>query len=203
MPFSTGERRLLSAPHRVIWAGFETTTARLQQAGWELSARQDFTGFQVGLAMRHQDFQCIAYTNVVDAHRLMMHDPRMMDDGRDWFLTFKVMRMADLNAHRIEFTYGCNPFEDYYPIDAKPHLVCKQIERLEDCVVFGAPMVETKELIVDEAEVSSILAKLVEAQKPEQERIRDRNRLRASREGMLMEAQPQRKFHAQILSIAA
>lgn len=196
---SGAERRLLSAPHRVRFAGFVATTPQLQQEGWELSAEHDYVGMGIRLAMRHQDYQLVAITNAVSMVHLMQE--RFIPSSGDPALTFHVVRIGSLGKMQVQ--YHTNPYSEFRAIDAKPQIQMVRIDKLEDLVVFAAPLVETQELIVDEGEVSAILAKLAEAQRPEQERIRARNRLRESREGMMLDAEPRRKFHAQILSIAA
>jgi len=210
--------RILSKPHRVHWAGFTTTTARLQQAGWSLSAEQDFQNDGIRLALRNEDAQLYGITDRISFYRLAVDDyersmaryrePRYSRDfgsplasSDDGLLDFHVVRMASqIMVHHLERT---NPLELFNSIDAATQITREKISRLEDLVPFAAPLVQTKELIVDESEVSAILAKLIDAQKPEQERIRDRQRLRESREGLELGADPRRRFHAQILSIAA
>jgi|SRR6185437_1258469 len=191
--------RLVSQPHRVIWAGWETTTPRLQQAGWEIAAEQDFTRYGVRLVFRHQQMQCTAITDSVDFyHQAMMNYRDRFDPSADPRLTFHVVRMAQ-HLH-IGFVEEAPKFR---LVDAQMQMVAHQVRDIEDLGIFATPLVRTQELIVDESEVSAILAKLVEAQKPEQERIRDRKRLRERREGLELGAEPQMKFHAQLLSIAA
>jgi len=192
--------RLVSQPHRVIWAGWETTTPRLQQAGWEIAAEQDFTQYGVRLVFRHQQMQCTAITNSVDFYRqAMMNHPGGYDASTDPRLTFHVVRMA----HHLQIGFVDDHAPAFRLVDAQMQMVAHQVRDIEDLGIFATPLVRTQELIVDESEVSAILAKLVEAQKPEQERIRDRKRLRERREGLELGAEPQMKFHAQLLSIAA
>jgi hypothetical protein len=194
--------RMLSHPHHVIWAGWETTTPRLQQAGWEIAAEQDFNYDGCRLVMRHQGMQCVAITNSVTFYKQAMLMDRYRGDLRaDPRLTFHVVRMSWRGGLAIEA--DPNHMPKFSLIDAYPQMSMREIKNIEDMGIFATPLVRTQELIVDESEVSAILAKLVEAQKPEQERIRDRKRLRESREGLMLDADPQMKFHAQILSIAA
>lgn len=176
--------------------------------GWEISAETDMYDMGVRLAMRHQDYQMIAITNSVSAmHLHHMHDNRRYwENWEDGQLHFDVVRMSTMRG-MVEY-YHDNPYRGFRPIDAKPQFVemetlVKHVASLNDLIVFAPCMAETKEIIVDEAEVSSILAQLIEAQKPEQERIRERKRLAESREGLRLGAEPRRQFHAQILSIAA
>ena len=52
-PVRSSDPGILIRPHTVLWAGWETTTWRLQQAGWELISQQDFARGRIQLAMRH------------------------------------------------------------------------------------------------------------------------------------------------------
>jgi hypothetical protein len=124
---------------------------------------------------------------------------RDLSNPRGHLLHFNVVRMA----HGIQIAYHEDHPPAFMPIDAQMQFTRKIVQNVEDMGIFATPLVRTEELIIDESEVSAILARLVEAQKPEQERIRDRKRLRESREGLMLGAEPQMKFHAQILSIAA
>jgi len=196
--------RLLSQPHRVFWAGWETRTTTLQQAGWEIAAEQDFVKWGVRLVMRHQQMQTVAITDSQDFHRVaMLNDPGRRwaaEDPRSYLLEFNVVRIAHDMAFQIEHL---SYMPDFRLVDAQSQYCHRELRNIEDMGIFATPLVRTEELIVDESEVSAILAKLVQAQKPEQERIRDRQRLRDKREGLSIGHEPQMKFHAQILSIAA
>lgn len=202
MNMSGTDRVLLSLPHLVRWGGFVARTPDLQRMGWELSAEHSPWDGGVRLAMRNQDYQVIAITNSVSAFHLHQHPyfRQMTANPDDCLLKFDVVRMMHTSG-MVRHYDETNPFAGFRPIDAKTQMV--RTSNIEDLIVFAPCMAETQELIVDEAEVSSILAKLIEAQRPEQERIRARKRLRESREGLELGAEPQRKFHAQILSIAA
>lgn len=201
---NTSDRVLLSLPHLVRWGGFVARTPDLQRAGWEISAEHSPWDMGVRLAMRNQDDQLIALTNTVSAYHLHHLAERRFipKDADDYLLKFDVVRMVTMRA-MVEYLHE-SPYAGFRAIDAKTQYVERStIANINDLIVFAPCMAETQEIIVDENEVSAILAKLVEAQKPEQERIRDRQRLRESREGLELGAEPRRKFHAQILSIAA
>jgi hypothetical protein len=85
-------------------------------------------------------------------------------------------------------------------IDAEPQYVEQIVERIDDLKIFTTPLIRTEELIVEPSTVAAMLEKIREMQVPEQERIRQRERLREAREAM--EA-PRQTFHAQIISIDA
>lgn len=205
--------RLVSHPHFVEWCGFETTTAKLQQAGWEIAAEQDWASMGIRLMLRHEGHQMQAITAAVDFYRhAMMLDPRaeyrMMPDPHDpdrGRLRFRVIRMARV----LQFGFhGDEDVVEHFAetwklVDAEPQIATHKVVSMNDLNIFATPLTRTEELIVDPADVGAILEKIKAAQRPEQERIRARQRLRESREGMMIDAQPQMNFHAQILSIAA
>lgn len=209
MSFNTGqqsERMFLSAPHRVRFAGFVATTPQLQQMGWQLSAEQDFMRDAIRLALRHEDLQLVAITTAISFYQMAMRNhpsPSHRIISQENHLTFDIVRMGPMNSTYVEWRNSDLRPGVFSPIDAKTQFIDSRISKFEDLVIFAPALVETQEIIVDENEVSSILAKLVEAQRPEQERIRARQRLRESREGLELGAEPRRNFHAQILSIAA
>ncbi len=201
------DRVLISKPHRVLWCGFTTTTARMQQAGWKISSWQDHMGDAIRLAFRHDEFQQSAITNSVSYWRLseQLHSQymRMTEDGDPYLLTFEIVRMAH------EVSVRCYDDDDNRPIwkavDAAPQFMStSKIVRLEDFAVFAeAPLTRTQELIVDPNDVQELMSRIIDLQKPEQDRLRAKARLRESREGLELEAGPKQTFHAQILSIAA
>jgi hypothetical protein len=198
---------MVSMPHKVSWCGFETTTPRLQQAGWQIAVQYDPAYMGIRLVMKHEGMQCQAVTNQVDYMRALhsshsLYVRHLGPNGEDSaILHFHVVRMA----HRLGFTVFENVegsfVRSWSAIDAMPQMV-KNVG-LDDMQIFATPLTRTEELIVDPNDVASILEKIRQAQLPEQKAIRARERLRESREGLRVDAEPQMNFHAQILSIAA
>jgi hypothetical protein len=96
-------------------------------------------------------------------------------------------------------------FSNFKAIDAQPQFLsgpAAEIKDIEDFGIWALPMARSEEIIVDPHDVDQLLKMIRDMQLPEQEAIRERNRLRASREGMVMGSEPKQNFHAQILSIA-
>jgi hypothetical protein len=198
---------LISTPHRVFWAGFETTTARMQQAGWKLSAHQDVMQMGVRLAFRHDELDMSAITNMIDYFKLAQLSAARggwaadQDIGR---LKFDIVRMT--SGRMMVETYR-DPHDSgtmWKAIDGKPQFCSRMYQSLEEFAVFAeVPLTRTQELIVDPNDVQELMSRIIDLQKPEQQRIRDKQRLRESREGLELDAGPKQVFHAQILSIAA
>lgn len=183
---------------KVYWAGWQSDTHRLQREGWQLSADQDIRMQAIRIAMKHEGLRCVAVSQ-------MLEDFRYEGYARDYsasempplVIQFFACRLEVVQMPRLE----CMNFS---AIDAAPQFLSKRtIHSYEDLKWFAAPLVETKELIVDPAKIGDILAQIAQAQVPEQEAIRKRAALRANREGMELSASPRREFHAQVLSIAA
>jgi hypothetical protein len=189
------ERRVLSRPVEVWWSGFRATTAQLQQAGWELAAEESIVDRRIRLLMRHQDLKLYAITH---------HEEwNYFSDSRQQAPL--VFRVIGASSQRIEFRVVETLMPNFQRIDAMPQFTEQKIVTTEDLRVFAVPLVRTEEIIVDPERVGEILERIRQAQLPEQQAIRARNKLRASREGETVDAlmQPRQQFHAQVLSIAA
>lgn len=198
-----GDHYIASAPHTVKFAGFLSDTRRLQAMGWQISAEQDYAR-GVRLVLKNEDCDLIAITDSCALYHWQNSIVnRMMPDAS--LLTFNVVRMGQIRNMIVQHSEMENPFASMAPIDAKLQFmpINWRMTALEELVPFAPTMAESRELIVDPDRVGEIMAKLLEAQKPEQEAIRERRRLRESREGLEVGAEPRRQFHAQIISIAA
>lgn len=189
--------RVLSRPAEVRWAGFRSDTYRLQQEGWEIAAEEDVAYGRIRLLLRHQDMRLYALTNHVD---YQYRHPHGIEGGPP--LVFQVvMASPRIEVQRIAEA-GASSFESFHQIDAQPQLVTSEIKSLEDFRIFATPLVRTEEIIVEPQTVSEMLERIREMQAPEQKALREKQRLAARREGMIVDAVPQQRFHAQIISIA-
>jgi hypothetical protein len=187
------DARVLSLPHRIHFCGWQSTLPALQQAGWELSAEQDFQRYGVRIAMRHKDLQMRGITNSIDYNFFAAASMGGFDYARP--LDFEIVYMAsDL---RIVTNDTMSLFR---PIDAMPQFTTTERKSIDDFGIFATPLARTEEIIVEPETVMQLLEKIKAMQSPEQAAIRARNR---SRERRLDEATPRTQFHAQILSIAA
>jgi hypothetical protein len=90
---------------------------------------------------------------------------------------------------------------NFAAIDATPQFVTTTIKTLADFAHFGAPLARTQEIILPEENVPELLEKILKLQDPARiERIRRDVR---NPEGIMIDAIPRQKMHAQILSFAA
>ncbi len=188
------ERRILSRPHPVYWAGFRSDTVALQQAGWEFSASQRYEINEVGLMMRHQATGMHAQTSTVPA---MMYDSMAHHENAPSFrvqwMTDKGMRMRTIDIQ--PWVAGCDP------VDMRPQMI--EVKSIEDMNLFAGCMARTHEVVVDPETVPDLMARILEMQEPgRQEHFRQMvadNR----REDQMMRPSPRQQFHAQIISLVA
>jgi hypothetical protein len=190
------EARILSRPLRVHWAGWETNTLALQQNGWQLNAEQDVWQNQIRLSMRHSGMNLHAMSNRMDFD---FHAAAHSDLQYLRALPFFVMSVMGRDVHIHE--HGSLDWSAMKPIDAAPTLTTHKVSRMEDLVHFAAPMVRTKEIIIPDESVPELLDRILKLQQPARtDRIREQMR---NPEGMIIDAIPKQKFHAQIISLAA
>lgn len=184
---------LLSRPLGIHWAGWETTTYRLQQAGWQLSADQDVYERRIRIAMKHEGMALYGMSRWTEFdYERFAYEPRdypmivMQAMGREVFIQ---------EHGRVELNFQA--------IDAKPCFVAdRKVTRLEDLAHFAAPLVRSREIIIPEENVDELLEKILKLQQPARtDRIREE--MRRGSEGRLITDQPQQKFQAQIISLAA
>lgn len=189
------DRNILSRPYPVYWAGFESTTLRLQQAGWEFSASQRYGMDAVGLMMRHQATGMVGCTNTVPNMLLydMGHMSALPPFAVEWLTDQKVMIH---NYHAPDWLHACEP------VDMKPQMV--EVKDIRDTNLFaGVALTRTKELIVDPNSVPELMDRILELQEPGRQEHFQKMVREAKREGSHMSAPPRQDFHAQIVSIAA
>lgn len=182
--------RLLSRPLKVEWAGWETNTYRLQQAGWKLSAEQDIYQNRMRLAMHHERLSLYAMSRMTE-----FEFDRFAHDYRPEFplIVMQAMGREVFIQEHGSIDWGFNA------IDAKPCMTERKITRIEDLAHFAAPLVRCNEVIIPEDSVPKLMERILELQQPARtDRIKEQMR---SPEGY--DRQPQQKFQAQIISLAA
>jgi hypothetical protein len=184
------ERRFLSEPAEVLWAGFRSDTYRLQQAGWELAAEEDVMYNRIRLLMRHRDMRLYALSDDVE------YQYRRLHDRRERPLAFHVVRAA--HEFREERIVGRGSmFAGFKQIDAQPQFIEREIKSIEDFKIFATPLARTEELIVEPETVAELLDKIRKMQAPEQARLRAKE----ARIAAPIEIHPRTTFHAQIISL--
>lgn len=198
LPFNRAEHRVLSRPHTVVFAGWQSDTYQLQRNGWQIAAREDYYGYEVALLLRHPETGLKMFTQSVKVD-FVHRDPSVP-------LRFVVERAStDMLAVRREFPIDLGSIEDvpFRQIDAKPQYIHDfQPRSIEDFGIFAAQLVRTEEILIEPKSVAECMEYIKKLQAPELAAIRERNRQRdrdrASEEPVLRQT-----FHAQILTIAA
>jgi hypothetical protein len=186
------DARILSRPHRVVFAGFESTTTRLQQAGWELAVEQSFLDMRIRLALR---FEPARLYLMADAQHLDFF--RYASYALDEPLTFHIRQCAShMTVQLMETSFA------FQPIDAVPQFTEAPRKSIEDFGIFAAPLARTEQILIEPQSVAQCLEQIRKLQAPELAAIRERNR-RRNDEGATVQPIPRQTFHAQVLSLAA
>lgn len=194
------DERFLSPPCRVLFAGWETTTTKLQQAGWQLAAEQVMYDHRVRIAMRHAPSGLYMVSESVDYGFAPRYTDRFQSFGTDpWAAPTFVVRHVGSNI-TVQIV---DNLANFSPIDAAPQLVCAEVKGIEKFNLFATPLTRTEEIIVEPETVSELMEKIRALQAPELAAIRQRNRMREGRSEGSRAPIAQQQFHAQILSIAA
>lgn len=192
MSYGTDRPRLLSKPVPVLWLGWETDTYRLQQAGWELSVDQCVEQMAMRMVVRHQQAGFIGQTNNIPMQ--LARDPYYDEAPKH------IWQMSNLGREIRVHSHGgpaINGYLNFQAVDAKPQLSFEEVRSLEDMVPFaGAPIVQSRALILPEASVDDLLAGILE---------RQHDAKMAYFEDLVPKvgelARPPAKFHAQIISL--
>ncbi len=195
--FSDWERRILSKPVPIYWAGFESTTYKLQQAGWEFSAEQDMASMRCRIMLRHQAFRMHGCSNFVDTD---FFAPQHGDHWDRLCFSIQWMTSGDVMVHRI-----ADDFSTFKPVDMQPQILShSEIENIEDMALFaGVPLTRTKEIVVDPATVADMMQEILKMQDPARKEYYEEQVKLAGRPGQRIDGiRPRQDFHAQIVSLA-
>lgn len=179
-----------------MWAGFESDTYRMQQAGWSIAAEQDITRQTMRLAFRHdgQGMRGFSEISKWDYER-NYYEPYRPDLRNDRPI------MVQMMGRNINYSIKGSVDWNYVPIDAAPQIAPKtEITSIDDLVHFAPSLVRTKQIIVPEESVEDLMGRILKLQQPEREAEFQRQ---VQDEGRDIAARPRQKFHGQILSLVA
>lgn len=152
-----------------MWAGWESDTYRLQEAGWQLSAEQDITSLRCRFAFKHPNFRIYGLSNLINYAEF--YDSYSQDKGIFRQLPPLVIQYM---ASRMEIILYEN-FKNFQPIDAQPSIITEEKKNIEDFMIFR-PIGNTKELIVTPQQVPELLDLIIAKQDPKQKEIREKKR---------------------------
>jgi hypothetical protein len=177
----------------VYWGPWRSDTITLQSTGWDLSVSHNRERDELMLAIRHREFKLYGFSDRVPHPRRTMRDPFYGEGAAPTF----VMQRVCVDPHVLpDFTMGVADLSTFEPIDARSRII--EVTSKADIDPLFAPVeTEAPEIIVEPATVQGLLDQIRAMQAPEQAAIRKRN---AQRE---RDAEPARKFHASIVTLAA
>ncbi|SFZ81608.1 hypothetical protein SAMN02983003_0591 [Devosia enhydra] len=188
------ERRILSRPVELHWAGWKSDTMTLQQNGWDISAQQDIRTMQMGIALRaphgvaYGMSAMMSWEFMEDQHRFgMLHRlPAQMRFGKDVMVH---------HQGPVEALWN----QPWGAVDAIPQMVETRRTRLEDFAHFApAPLVRNNPIVIPEESVSDLMDRILKLQQPDRT-ARIQAALR-NPEGYDTRSLPEQRFHAQIIS---
>lgn len=168
---SKHEQRILSRPFPVEWAGWETTTQRLYQHGWQIAGEFNYFDNKYRFMLRHEQLDLMAF---VDWIRI---DPLFA--GIDSYATASESQLPVLHAEHIARTFnmyrppvmaeGTSPWTLY---DCIPQFSAAPIRQMEDFNVFAK--LQPKEILIPQADMSVVeqLEAIIKAQEPKQHELR-------------------------------
>lgn len=186
------DRVLLSRPIRTYMLGMESTTLKMQQAGWEFSSEYRIEYMATRVIARHEAARMIALSDMFEADLMRYaHDAQYIDRIG---IHFRYV------ANRMNIQLQESSF-DFNPVDMYPQFIQTKNIDVNDMNIFAKPLVRTNEIIVPEETVDDLMGRILELQEPGRQEYYKR-KMREDREGQRLDAQPQQKFHAQIISIA-
>ena len=174
------DRRILSRPIGIRWAGWETDTQRLQRAGWRLAVEADVMHERYWLMMNHEQMRMTAMTderrldyamtqmrNVFDQQMLPIFEVRHVAP------TFEIVRVQE---------YGEWP--DFQQIDAEPRMATNEVKRIEDMNIFRLALDHAEEVVIDQADMTVIehLQAIKDLQSDKQRELREKARRQRDRE---------------------
>lgn len=185
---SLAHPRVLALPMKVYWAGWESSTLELQQAGWKLSMVQNPMNDSLTLAIQHDQLNMRGITPEIS-----FHHRNMTPEGKMIHAPCRIAHMG----HTIMVQQRDWGGWDFHPIDARPQMsTWNEFKSLDDMCHFPKlPLVSTQAIVVPEATVDELLSRILDKQ---QGAKTDYFRDLVAREGSIV---PAHKFHAQIISI--
>lgn len=175
MSLSSGDiaTMLKSDPIKVHWAGFESDTCRMQQAGWTVSAWEDVRCMQMQLAFSRDGGRFnVGQPNVLKGiSSRFSYDYRGRMAAMQGYGTYNTEVVAEIQAvgsrvHLHEHG-GIDISSKFHPVDATPQMWSGKITGLDDYGHFVPKgNLAPQDIIVADESVEELLAKILKAQQP-------------------------------------
>lgn len=157
--------RINSPIVKVHWAGWESDTLRLQQAGWQLSMEEDVCRRVARLALKHPHFKMYGLSEMVDINRSNPMNPYHQE------MRLVMRQMASELVVRL-----MDNFSKFQAIDAEPLFIQEEIRSIEDCRIFRPIRQAEQQIIVPKHSVPELLDQILKLQDPKQYEIREKKR---------------------------
>lgn len=162
--------RILSRPFPVEWAGWNTTTQRLQCSGWQIASQYAFETDRYRFLFKHQQLDLMGYANWLYIEKVFATP---YSSGED-LPTIHVGHVArGFSMERIEpDILSLERITPWTLIDGRSQLVTEPIRTWEDFSVFAK--LQPKEILVPRADMSVVehLEAIIKAQEPKQHELR-------------------------------
>jgi hypothetical protein len=205
-----------SLPIKVRFAGFQSNTLALAEAGWDLSLRQTFSPWKAGveleLAMKHAGAGLYGITNVVHVEMARIYDLLHGNTGYAALFTdvgFEVRCIApDIRCKifPIQTTGSVREFANAFsPVDPRPQDRESSEVSVRDFKFFKVANPTLQDIIVSPDQVPQLLEMVLKAQEPTMQGIRARERSRESEKWVNEEFRsvlPAHHVQAQLITLA-
>ena len=139
------DTRLLSQPVRVYWAGWESDTFRLQEAGWQLAVEFEPYRQQYRLLLHNEQMKLTGITR----------SPVRFEGADAWNARLPPFVITAM-ASRFEVCTIHDDFTKFQQIDAKPVMVDAKIRSVEDFNIFNIPLKRGEEVFIESANMTVI-----------------------------------------------
>ncbi len=159
-------RRILSRPFPVEWAGWSTTTTKLQYAGWQMATQYAFENDNYRFMFKHDQLDLMGYADWLYIERSVAR-PYCTDSALPVIRVGHVARQFHMVKPIIN-----EGMTTWHLIDAKPQLCIDPIRTMEDFSVFAK--LQPKEILIPRADMSVVeqLEAIIRAQEPKQHELR-------------------------------
>jgi len=160
------DHRLLSAPFKVRWAGWESDTYTLQRHGWQIAANQDVQYGTLQLLISHPVYKIQGFSDRITMEFMHIHES--MRSNID-------IPICGMGSKLTVMANNINP-TDFTQIDCEPSYIRMEPKSLDDFKIFKESLHRVDEIIVDPLTVNQLMEQIVELQTPKQKEIRERRR---------------------------
>jgi hypothetical protein len=189
---------MLSRPVGVRWAGWESNTFQLQQAGWELAVEYEPIYDKYRLLVHHRQgtLYGMSHANILERQ---LSDPWSERMPPAFELTGLARSLEVISEHHMEPL----PFANFIQIDATPQLTERKIHRIEDFNIFKTITTRAEEIIIEKADMTVIehLEAIKDLQSASQAEIRDRILKDRRRGSADQDVSPEVEIHTNIVQL--